>query len=114
MSSLVALLIALPAAVAIGWFVWYIWNNNRVLDQKLAMGDMSLLTSSNYKITEIIQAPAGSRVDKVAIQQVPMNAQGYVREVLPDGRVALIPIAMNQQFTQVHSTTHTNQQPPIQ
>ena len=114
MSSIVALLIALPAAVAIGWFVWYIWNNNRVLDQKLAIGDMSLLTSSNYKITEIIQAPAGSRVEAVAIQQVPINSQGYVREVLPDGRVALIPIAMNQQFTQVHSTTHTNQQPPIQ
>ncbi len=113
MSSLVALLIALPVSISIGWFVWYFWNNNRLLDKKLIEGDMSLLTSNNYSISEVIRAPAGSRVEKVAIQQMPINQQQYIRQTLPDGRVALIPVS-NQQITQVHSTMHTNQQPPVQ
>ena len=46
-------------------------------------------------------------------QQMPINQQQYIRQTLPDGRVALIPVS-NQQITQVHSTMHTNQQPPVQ
>ena len=114
MSSLVALLFAIPVSVAIGWFVWYFWNNNRLLDKKLAERDMSLLTSSNYKVSEVIRAPSGSRVEKVAVQQMPINAQQYVRQVLPDGRIAMIPVSINQNITQVHSTMHTNQRPPTQ
>ena len=114
MSSLVALLFTIPVSVAIGWFVWYFWNNNRLLDKKLAERDMSLLTSSNYKVSEVIRAPSGSRVEKVAVQQMPINAQQYVRQVLPDGRIAMIPVSINQNITQVHSTMHTNQRPPTQ
>ena len=114
MSSLVALLFAIPVGVAIGWFVWYFWNNNRLLDKKLAERDMSLLTSSNYKVSEVIRAPSGSRVEKVAVQQMPINTQQYIRQVLPDGRIALIPVSVDQNITQVHSTMHTNQRPPTQ
>ena len=114
MSSLVAALFAIPVSVVIGWFVWYFWNNNRLLDKKLAGRDVSLLTSSNYKVSEVIRAPSGSRVEKVALQQIPINTQQYIRQVLPDGSIALIPVSVNQNITQVHSTTHTNQQPPMQ
>ncbi len=114
MSSLVAALFAIPVSVVIGWFIWYFWNNNRLLDKKLVGGDVSLLTSSNYKVSEVIRAPSGSRVEKVALQQMPINTQQYIRQVLPDGRIALIPVSVNQNITQVHSTTHTNQQPPMQ
>ena len=112
MSSLVASLFAIPVAVAIGWFVWHFWNNNRLLDEKLADGDVNLLTSSNYKVSEVIRAPSGSRVEKVAVQQMPINTQQYIRQVLPDGRIALIPVSVDQNITQVHSTMHTSQQPP--
>ena len=114
MSSLVALLFAVPVAVAVAWFIWYFWNNNRLLNKKLVEGDVSLLTSNNYKISEVIRAPSGSRVEKVALQHMPVNNQQYIRQILPDGRVALIPVTINQNVTQVHSTMHTNQQPPIQ
>ena len=114
MSSLVASLFAIPVSIGIGWFVWYFWNNNRLLDKILAGGDADLLTSSNYKVSEVIRAPSGSRVEKVAIQQMPINTQQYIRQVLPDGRTALIPVSVNQNITQVHSTMHTNQQPPVQ
>ncbi len=112
MSSIVAAVIGIPMMVGIGWLVWYVWNNNRKLDARLANGDLELLDSTSYKVTEVIRAPAGSRVEKVAL---PMNIDmsGYVKQTLPDGRVALVPVAMNQEVKSIHSTTHTNQQPPI-
>ena len=112
MSLVVAFLVGGPLAIAIGWLVWNFWNSNRLLDSKLAVGDLELLSSTNYKVSEVIRAPAGSRVEKVAPQQIPVNQQGYIRQQLPDGRIALIPVGINQQVKSVHSTMHTNQQPP--
>ena len=114
MSSIVALVVGIPMMVGIGWLVWYVWNNNRLLDARLTNGDLELLDSTSYKVTEIIRAPAGSRVEKVAFQPMNIDMSGYVRQKLPDGRVALVPVAMNQEVRSVHSTTHTNQQPPFQ
>ena len=111
MSSIVALVIGIPMMVGIAWLVWYVWNNNRLLDARLANGDLELLDSTSYKVTEVIRAPAGSRVEKVAFQPMNIDMSGYVRQTLPDGRVALVPVAM---FRSVHSTTHTNQQLPFQ
>ena len=111
MSLVVAVLVGGPLAIAIGWLVWNFWNSNRLLDSKLAVGDLELLSSTNYKVSEVIRAPAGSRVEKVAPQQIPVNQQGYIRQQLPDGRIALIPVGINQQVKSVHSTMHTNQQP---
>ena len=112
MSLIVAIVVGGPITIGIGWLGWNFWNSNRLLDSKLAIGDMELLTSSNYKVSEVIRAPAGSRVEKVAPQQIPFNQQGYIRQQLPDGRIALIPVGMHQQVKSVHSTMHTNQQPP--
>ena len=114
MSLVVAFLIGGPLSVGIGWMVWNFWNSNRLLDSKLKDGDLELLSSTNYKVSEVIRAPAGSRVEKVALQQIPINQDGYIRQTLPDGRIALIPIGLSGQVKSVHSTTHTNQQPPIQ
>ncbi len=113
MSYIPMILIASPLAIGIGVFVWYIWNSNRKLDSRIAAGDMALLTSPNYKISEVIRAPQGSRVEKVAVQQIPMDSSQYIRQVLPDGRIALIPVTSdNQQFTTDYSTMHNSQQPP--
>ena len=112
MSLIFAILVGGPLAIAIGWLVWNFWNSNRLLDSKLAVGDLELLSSTNYKVSEVIRAPAGSRVEKVAPQQIPVNQQGYIRQQLPDGRIALIPVGISQQIRSVHSTMHTNQQPP--
>jgi len=89
-----------------------VWNKNRLLDAKLANGDLELLDSTSYKVTEVIRAPAGSRVEKVAFQPMNIDMSGYVRQILPDGRIALVPTAMAQEVKSVHSTMHTNQQPP--
>jgi hypothetical protein len=115
MSFIATIVFAIVLSIGIGIFVWYVWNSNRKLDSRIAMGDMSLLTSPNYKISEIIRAPGGSRVEKVAIQQIPIDSPPYIRQELPDGRVALIPVTVNeQQITANYSTMHNNQQPPGQ
>ena len=114
MSSIVAAVIGIPMMVGIAWIVWYVWNNNRLLDARLANGDLELLDSTSYKVTEVIRAPVGSRVEKVAFQPMNIDMSGYVRQTLPDGRGAPVPVAMNQEVRSVHSTTHTNQQPPFQ
>ena len=113
MSSAVAILVGLPIVVAIVWLIWYVWNNNRLLDSKLANGDLELLSSTNYKVSEVVQAPAGSRIENIPTQVLPVDTSGYISQVLPDGRIALIPVAVAEQpIKSVHSTTHTNQQPP--
>jgi hypothetical protein len=99
--------------IGLGVFIWYIWNNNRKLDSRIARGDLDLLTSPNYKVSEVIRAPEGSRVEKVVLQQVQLNSPQYIRQVLPDGRIALIPITENQMpVTADYSTMHNIQQPP--
>lgn len=114
MTLLVALLVGGPLSIGIGWLIWNFWNNNRLLDVKLANGDLDLLSSTSYKVSEVIRAPAGSKVEKIAVQQIPLDTSGYIRQTLPDGRIALIPVQMAQEVKSVHSTTHTNQQPPNQ
>ena len=99
--------------VGICFFVLYVWNNNRKLDARISVGDISLLSSSSYKITEVVRAPAGSRIEKMDSQMLPFNAGGYIKQKLPDGRIAMIPVkAVSQPVRSVHSTTHTSQQPP--
>ena len=114
MSSVVETIVGIPMMIGIGWLVWYAWNNNRLLDKKLANGDLELLDSISYIVTEVIRAPAGSRVEKIALQPMAVDMSGYVRKTLPDGRVALVPVTMNQDIKSVHSSMHTNQQPPTQ
>ena len=110
MSAIVGWIIGIPLSIAISWLVWYVWNNNRMLDARIANGDIELLSSSNYNITEVVRAPAGSRVEKVAQQIVAPVAGGYIRQTLPDGIVALIPVAsVPQPIKSYPNPTHTTQ-----
>lgn len=113
-SGIVGWIVVIPIAVGVGWLVWFTWNNNRKLDARLKQGDSELLSSSSFKVTEVIKAPAGSKVEEIKNQVLPQNTTGYVRQVLPDGRTALIPVqATTNDIKSIHSTTHTSQQPPM-
>jgi len=112
-SALVGWFVVIPIIFAVVGLVWFIWDNNRKLDARLAAGDIGLLSASSFNITEVIRAPAGSRVDQGNLQTLPQGGTGYVRQQLPDGRIALVPVTvMHQPIKSVHSTMHTNQQPP--
>ena len=112
-SGIVGWLVVIPISIGLSWLVWSIWDNNRKLDSRLGSGDGELLSSSSYKITEIVQAPAGSRIEASVNPVLPQGASGYIQQKLPDGRIAMIPVApVHQPIQSVHSTTHTNQQPP--
>ena len=112
-SALVGWFVVIPIIFAVVVLVWFIWDNNRKLDARLAAGDIGLLSASSFNITEVIRAPAGSRVDQGNLQTLPQGGTGYVRQQLPDGRIALVPVTvMHQPIKSVHSTMHTNQQPP--
>jgi hypothetical protein len=112
-SALVGWFVVIPIIFAVVVLVWFIWDNNRKLDARLAAGDIGLLSASSFNITEVIRAPAGSRVDQGNLQRLPSDETRYVRQQLPDGRIALVPVTvMHQPIKSVHSTMHTNQQPP--
>jgi len=113
MSSIPGIIVGILMAIAIGVFVWYVWHSNQKLDLRLASGDVTLLSSPNYKVSEVIRAPMGSRVDKVApMMMMQQNGIRYVRQMLPDGRMALVPVmAANQQIIPAQQTMH-NTQPP--
>ena len=123
--SFVAYIISIPVAVAIGWMVWNYIEGNVKLDSRMKDGDVGLFDSSQYNISEVIRAPAGSIVEDVQTSPIPMTnspnslegvAPGqYIKQQLPDGRIALVPIAMGQEvkaghIPSVHSNGHTNQQ----
>lgn len=91
MSYVVGFVIGLPMIGAMVWLVYYFWNSDRVLDSRISNGDITILSSSNFKINEVVRAPSGSRIEKVAQQIIPQIEGGYIRQKLPDGRIALIP-----------------------
>ena len=101
--SFVAYIISIPVAVAIGWMVWNYIEGNIKLDSRMKDGDVGLFDSSQYNISEVIRAPAGSIVEDVQTSPIPMTnspnslegvAPGqYIKQQLPDGRIALIPVS---------------------
>ena len=101
--SFVAYIISIPVGVAIGWMVWNYIEGNVKLDSRMKEGDVGLFDSSQYNISEVIRAPAGSIVEDVQTSPIPMTnspnslegvAPGqYIRQQLPDGRIALIPVS---------------------
>lgn len=101
--SFVAYIISIPVAVAIGWMVWNYIEGNVKLDSRMKEGDVGLFDSSQYNISEVIRAPAGSIVEDVQTSPIPMTnspnslegvAPGqYIKQQLPDGSIALIPVS---------------------
>jgi hypothetical protein len=93
-ASLAGWAVAVPLIVALTWFSWWIWNANNKLDARIITGDLDLLSSPSFSISEIIRAPMGSRVDVaqvVAVQQLPPNMM-MVPVRLPDGSVGMMPV----------------------
>lgn len=62
------------------------------LDIRLASRDMSLLNSGSYRITEVIRAPFGSRIEVAPNMALTTGVQ-MVPVLLPDGRVGLMPLS---------------------
>ena len=109
-AGLIGWFITIPLLAILLWFVWWIWNANFVLDKKLASGDLGLITSTSYKVDEVIRAPAGSRVDMAAQVVGVMGNTRMAPIQLPDGRVLMVPVRVEG----VLPSMHTSQQQPIQ
>jgi len=93
-ASLAGWVVAVPLIIALLWFSWWIWNANNKLDARIITGDLDLLSSPSFSISEVIRAPVGSRVDvaqTMAVQQLPPNMM-MVPVRLPDGRVGMMPV----------------------
>lgn len=93
-ASMAGWIVAIPLIMALTWFSWWIWNANNKLDARIIAGDLDLLTSPSFSISEVIRAPMGSRVDAaqtMAVQQLPPNMM-MVPVQLPDGRVGMMPV----------------------
>ena len=91
------IIISIPILAAIVWMIWYYVDGNRKLNSRLIEGDLALLTSSQYNVSEVLRAPVGSRIDEMQ-SPVMANSEGYIKQKLPDGRIALIPMNMASQF----------------
>ena len=105
--------------IAIGWMVWNYIEGNVKLDSRMKNGDIGLFDSSQYNISEVIRAPAGSIVEDVQTSPIPMTnspnslegvAPGqYIKQQLPDGRIALIPVRSVSHAIKTVSTTSSMQ-----
>ena len=62
------------------------------LDLRLANGDMGLLNSDSYRITEVIRAPFGSRIDATPSMVLATGVQ-MVPVMMPNGSVGLMPLS---------------------
>lgn len=114
MSYVVGFVIGLPLIGAMVWLGYYFWNSDRVLDSRISNGDLTILNSSNFKINEVVRAPSGSRIEKVAQQIIPQIEGGYVRQKLPDGRIALIPAnSIRSEFKDPVSQIDKQNPPPL-
>ena len=114
MSYVVGFVIGLPMIGAMVWLAYYFWNSDRVLDSRISTGDITILSSSNFKINEVVRAPSGSRIEKVAQQFIPQIKGGYVRQKLPDGRIALIPAnSIRSEFKDSASQIDKQNPPPL-
>ena len=111
MEYLVTWMIGLPMLVGISWAVWYYWNSSNTLDERIRNGDLELLNSPNYKITEVVRAPLGSSVEKVASQVIVPNGGNFVQQSLSDGNIALIPVnSIPRPVRSDPQSTHTSHQ----
>ena len=49
-----------------GWLIYNSWNKSRLLNERLAQCDNTLLTDSAVKVTRIVSAPMGTTVTENA------------------------------------------------
>ncbi|MDP6870107.1 MAG: hypothetical protein QGI21_04980 [Candidatus Poseidoniaceae archaeon] len=84
--------LTIPVLIACGWMVWRRWWSTNNLEGRLRDCDFNLLSSDQFGITEVIQAPQGSVVNNIA-QVVIQNTtvQRMIPMYLPDGRMVMVP-----------------------
>ena len=61
-------------------------------DVRIAKGDISFLNSDSYRITEVIRAPMGSRIDNTPNLMAAPGVQ-MVPVMMPNGTVGLMPLS---------------------
>ena len=62
------------------------------LDVRIAKGDISLLNSDSYRITEVIRAPMGSRIEATPNHMITHGVQ-MVPVMMPNGTIGLMPLS---------------------
>ena len=62
------------------------------LDVRIAKGDISLLNSDSYRITEVIRAPMGSRIKATPNHMITHGVQ-MVPVMMPNGTIGLMPLS---------------------
>lgn len=57
------------------WLIYNSWNKSRLLNERLAQCDNTLLTDSAVKVARIVSAPMGTTVtDNATLVVAPMNS----------------------------------------
>jgi len=108
--NLAGYIISIPIAISIIWMVWNYVQGNINLVSRLKEGDLNLLNSSRYNVTEAVRAPAGSRIENIQPIQIQLGGGGFTRVQLPDGRIGLLPTNSGVQMVRsVPETMHNNQ-----
>ena len=76
--------------IFVAWISWCV-RQSILLDKRLRNGEVQLLSSSAYHISEVIRAPLGSRVELST--PMPMPTQQLVPVRLANGQVVLLPLS---------------------
>ena len=76
--------------IFVAWVSWCV-QQSISLDKRLKSGDVRLLSSSAYHISEVIRAPLGSRVELST--SIPMPTQQLVPVRLANGEIVLLPLS---------------------
>ena len=61
------------------WLVYNSWNKSRLLNERLALCDNTLLTDSAVKVTRIVSAPVGTTVTENATLVVAPTNSNQIR-----------------------------------
>jgi len=61
------------------WLVYNSWNKSRLLNERLALCDNTLLTDSAVKVTRIVSAPMGTTVTENATLVVAPTNSNQIR-----------------------------------
>jgi len=61
------------------WLIYNSWNKSRLLNERLAQCDNTLLTDSGVKVTRIVSAPMGTTVTENATLVVAPTNSNQIR-----------------------------------
>ena len=61
------------------WLIYNSWNKSRLLNERLAQCDNTLLTDSAVKVTRIVSAPTGTTVTENATLVVAPTNSNQIR-----------------------------------